>query len=98
MFGLEFDGARDRAAKRPGSKSLVKPPSPPCEATRQGGRGAASEKATYWYFPGRRQTPTEAGSGHHALLEGSAHFPLHRHRRLAHTRWANCNIQVLMNC
>lgn len=71
MFGLEFDGARDRAAKRPGSKSLVKPPSPPCEATGQGGWGAASEKATYWYFPGRRQTPTEAGSGHHALLEGA---------------------------
>lgn len=53
MFGLEFNGARDRAASDRGPRASLSPQAP---RGSDGTGGGASEKATYWYFPGRRQT------------------------------------------
>jgi len=51
MLGLEFDGARDRAARDRGPRASLSPQAP-MEATGPGGGGGRARRATYLVFSG----------------------------------------------
>lgn len=72
MFGLEFNGARDRAASDRGPRASLSPQAP------RGSDGTGGGRAR------RLRIGIFRAGDRRCIAGGSAHFPLHRHRRLAH--------------